>query len=138
MHQHYFQPQGMIFTDQAHWSRKCIVHCGVASSLYDVVPRVPGKWPFFGPRLGVRLLIDAVAELRLTQMADGPERAGLKVHGYARSLGEYTFHQLFRPVWGGGRGEGGLWVLEAMAARLFEGSLAGEMAEGLRHGKKCS
>lgn len=37
------------------------------------------------------------------------------------------------------RGEGGLWVLmEAMTARLFESSLAGEMTEGLWPGKERS
>lgn len=116
--------------------------------LYDVVPRVPGKWLFFGGRLGVRLLIDAVAELHLKLVADGPERAGLEAHGYARSFGDSVrftgylgesgvaaelkeadvFVLLSSP-------KGCLWVL---AARLFEGSLAGEMAEGLRHGKECS
>ena len=95
---HFARSQGMMFADQVHWAKMRIVHCGVDPQLYEAEPRSnPGKRLLFVGRLaaikGVRLLIDAVADLRarypdleLVLVGDGPERAGLEAHARAQGL----------------------------------------------------
>lgn len=93
---HFCRSQAMIFSDQAHWSRLHIVHCGVDPALYDAPRRLPGQQLLFVGRLaavkGVPVLLRALRsvaadhpQLRLTLIGDGPERAALESE--ARALG---------------------------------------------------
>ncbi len=87
---HFSRSQAMLFSDQAHWSKLRIVHCGVTPDHYGTKPRESyGKRVVFVGRLaavkGVPLLLDAFAALRekhpdahLTIVGDGPDRAALE------------------------------------------------------------
>lgn len=87
---HFCRSQGMLFSDQVHWDKLKIVHCGIDPSKYDIeTSRVYAKRLLFVGRLdavkGVPLLIDAVARLRadhpdlqLVVVGDGPARAELE------------------------------------------------------------
>ena len=94
---HFCRSQAMLFSDQAHWPKLRIVHCGVVPARYGTAPRPPfsGHVCFVG-RLGavkgVPLLLDAFAatrarhpKARLTIAGDGPARAALEAQ--AQSLG---------------------------------------------------
>lgn len=97
---HFARAQGMIFADQAHWSRMRIVHCGVEPTRYGrALRREAGKHMLFVGRLaavkGVVLLLEAFAALRrdhpdatLTLVGDGSERAALEARAQALELGE--------------------------------------------------
>lgn len=87
---HFCRSQAMLFSDQTHWHKLRIVHCGVTPASYGTVPRKPflGRVCFVG-RLdavkGVPLLLEAFAavryrhpEARLTIVGDGPDRARLE------------------------------------------------------------
>lgn len=93
---HFCRSQAMLFSDEAHWNKLKIVHCGVDPALYGTVARhaFSGHVVFVG-RLdavkGVPLLLDAFAashprhpQARLTIAGDGPARARLEAQ--ARSL----------------------------------------------------
>lgn len=94
---HFCRSQAMLFSDQAHWHKLRIVHCGVTPARYGAAPRKPfsGHVCFVG-RLdavkGVPLLLEAFAAnrprhpgARLTIAGDGPARAALEAQ--AQSLG---------------------------------------------------
>jgi glycosyltransferase involved in cell wall biosynthesis len=104
--------QGMLFSDQAHWSRMHVVHCGVDPALYDVAPaRDPssGLTLLFVGRLaaikGLAVLLEAMQTLRarhpglrLVLIGDGPDRARLESQAAAaRSLGGGRVHRLSLP-----------------------------------------
>ena len=87
---HFCRSQAMLFSDQRHWNKLQIVHCGVAPSGYGRKPRETfGKRVLFVGRLdpvkGVVLLLQAFAAIRekhpdarLTVVGDGPARAALE------------------------------------------------------------
>lgn len=87
---HFSRSQVMLFSDQAHWHKLRIVHCGVTPALYGGGPvrRFDGHVVFVG-RLdavkGVPLLLEAFNKTharhpgaRLTIAGDGPARATLE------------------------------------------------------------
>ncbi len=93
---HFCRSQLMLFSDQAHWPKLHIVHCGIDPALYDHPRGAPGKRLLFVGRLagvkGAPLVLDAVAallskhpDIRLTFIGDGPERPDLEEQ--ARKLG---------------------------------------------------
>lgn len=94
---HFCRSQGMLFSDQAHWAKLRIVHCGVTLANYGRMPRKTfGKRVLFVGRLdavkGVPLLLEAFAavgrdhqDARLTVVGDGPARAALEAQ--AKRLG---------------------------------------------------
>ena len=66
---HFARAQTMLFSDQAHWHKLHVVHCGVAPANYGRKPRSGyGKHALFIGRLaavkGVPLLLDAIAAVR--------------------------------------------------------------------------
>jgi glycosyltransferase involved in cell wall biosynthesis len=87
---HFARSQVMLFSDQQHWDKLTIVHCGVIPANYGRRPRGPyGKRLLFIGRLaavkGVPLLLQAVAavkarhpDLTLTIVGDGPDRSRLE------------------------------------------------------------
>ena len=87
---HFCRSQAMLFSDEAHWGKLKIVHCGVALARYGTVPRRPfsGHVAFVGrldPVKGVTLLLEAFdtvrtrhPQARLTIAGDGPARARLE------------------------------------------------------------
>jgi glycosyltransferase involved in cell wall biosynthesis len=95
---HFCRSQGMYFSDDAHWDKLKIVHCGVEPEKYGRDPnRSFGKRLLFVGRLdavkGVPLLLDAVAELKaahpdiaLTVVGDGPIRADLEAQARALDM----------------------------------------------------
>lgn len=96
---HFCRSQAMIFSDQAHWPRLHIVHCGVDPALYDAPRGASGRRLLFVGRLaavkGVPVLLRALKEvvadhpdLRLTLIGDGPERAVLEAEARALGLAE--------------------------------------------------
>ena len=97
---HFCRAQAMLFSDQIHWHKLRIVHCGVTPDRYGTALRRPfsGHVCFVG-RLaavkGVPLLLEAFAAARarhptarLTIVGDGPARAALEAH--AQTLGIAT------------------------------------------------
>ncbi len=101
---HFCRSQLMLFSDQAHWSKISIVHCGVQPENYGRKPRGKfGKRLLFVGRLdavkGVPLLLDAFAaafakhpDATLTVVGDGPARAGLETRAKALAVsGAVTF-----------------------------------------------
>jgi glycosyltransferase involved in cell wall biosynthesis len=95
--------QGMLFSDQAHWPRMHVVHCGVAPALYDRAEKREDGPPtlLFVGRLaaikGLAVLLEAIATLRahrpdlaalrLVLVGDGPERSALEARAAALGLG---------------------------------------------------
>nr|WP_308918173.1 glycosyltransferase [Jannaschia sp. LMIT008] len=104
---HFARSQAMLFSDQGHWNRLRIVHCGVDPD------RLPARGPaaaragaeagachvvFVGRLAGVKgapLLLDALARLasdhpglRATLVGDGPERPALEARAAALGLGD--------------------------------------------------
>lgn len=87
---HFCRSQLMLFSDQQHWPKISIVHCGVQPAQYGRVPRTRfGKRVLFVGRLdpvkGGPLLLDAFAAISaahldatLTVVGDGPARASLE------------------------------------------------------------
>lgn len=87
---HFARSQAMLFSDQAHWPRMRIVHCGIDPDLYgrDETSEGAGRIAFVGRLTAVKgavLLLDAFARLRgthpgatLTLVGDGPDRAQLE------------------------------------------------------------
>lgn len=94
---HFARSQVMLFSDQAHWGKLAVVHCGVIPANYGRRPRGPyGKRVLFIGRLaavkGVPLLLEAVGEVKrahpdltLTIVGDGQDRE--KSEALAASLG---------------------------------------------------
>ncbi len=89
--------QAMNFSDQTHWHKLKIVHCGVDPARYGSVPKPPGKNLLFVGRLagvkGVPVLFDALQSVlkkhpdtRLTLIGDGPERAELEAKAAGMGL----------------------------------------------------
>ncbi|GIT89246.1 glycosyltransferase family 4 protein [Roseobacter sp. OBYS 0001] len=97
---HFCRAQGMMFADQAHWSKLKIVHCGIDPKKYGQAPRSAfAKRVIFVGRLdavkGVPLLLDAAAALRarhpdarITIVGDGPHREQLEAQVARLGLGE--------------------------------------------------
>lgn len=101
---HFCRAQLMLFSDQAHWHKIRIVHCGVTPANYGTRPRGAfGQHVLFVGRLdavkGVPLLLEAFAaarthhpEARLTVVGDGPARAALEAQAAALGIaGATTF-----------------------------------------------
>jgi glycosyltransferase involved in cell wall biosynthesis len=101
---HFCRSQAMLFSDQAHWHKLRIVHCGVVPERYGERygagprPAFSGHIVFVG-RLdavkGVPLLLEAFAKARtrhprarLTIAGDGPARAALETRAAALGVGE--------------------------------------------------
>lgn len=96
---YFCRSQAMYFSDEAHWSKLHIIHCGVEPARYGTRPRAAltsGHVAFVGrldPVKGVTLLLDAFAQLRarhpqarLTIAGDGKARAHLEAHAEALGL----------------------------------------------------
>lgn len=87
---HFARAQTMLFSDQAHWNKLHVIHCGVRPDRYKRHNREQyGKHVIFVGRLaavkGLPLLLDCVAslrrrhpEMRLTIVGDGPDRPRLE------------------------------------------------------------
>jgi glycosyltransferase involved in cell wall biosynthesis len=101
---HFCRSQAMLFSDQAHWGKLRIVHCGVTPANYGTRPRGDfGQHVLFVGRLdavkGVPLLLEAFAsarsrhpDARLTVVGDGPARAALEAQALALGIaGATTF-----------------------------------------------
>jgi glycosyltransferase involved in cell wall biosynthesis len=99
---HFCRSQIMLFSDQAHWGKLAIVHCGVMPERYGQAPRnasgghASGGHVLFVGRLdpvkGVPLLLQAFAAVRarhpgarLSVVGDGPARGALEAQ--AQDLG---------------------------------------------------
>lgn len=95
---HFCRSQAMLFSDQVHWPKLRLVHCGVTLADYGRPPQEKGagKRVLFVGRLdavkGVPLLLEAFAathahhpQARLTVVGDGPARAALETQ--AQRLG---------------------------------------------------
>jgi len=91
--------QAMLFSDQAHWDKLKIIHCGVDPDRYDTSGPRDGNHLLFVGRLaavkGVPLLLEALAQarqnlpdLRLTLVGDGPDRTALMAQTRAMNLGD--------------------------------------------------
>lgn len=97
---HFARSQMMLFSDEAHWNKLTIVHCGVTPTNYGQRPRGSyGKRILFVGRLaavkGASLLLEAVAnvraahpELSLTIVGDGPDRTRLEARAAALGLAD--------------------------------------------------
>lgn len=87
---HFARSQAMLNSDPAQWPKLRIVHCGVTPALYEKpADKTPGQRLIFVGRLapvkGLRVLMqtlnglkDALPDLRLTVVGDGPDRAALE------------------------------------------------------------
>lgn len=97
---HFCRSQAMLFSDEAHWHKLKIVHCGVVPANYGTAKRgdFTGHVAFVG-RLdavkGVPLLLEAFATVRarhpkarLTIAGDGPARARFEARTQALGLTE--------------------------------------------------
>lgn len=93
--------QCMIFSDQKHWDKLNIIHCGIDPDKYriETTTNPPAPHLVFVGRLagvkGVPVLLDAlsrlvtdVPNLRVTLIGDGPERADLETRAQQLGLGE--------------------------------------------------
>lgn len=89
--------QAMNFSDQAHWHKLKIVHCGVDPVRYRSAPKSRGKNLLFVGRLaavkGVPVLFEALQNVlkthpnvHLTLIGDGPERAELEAKSVRMGL----------------------------------------------------
>lgn len=99
---HFCRSQAMWFSEQSHWHKLKIVHCGVNPALYGQTQREGfGKNLLFigrlGPVKGATLLLDAFAALRgrhpdarLTLVGDGPSRAALEAQARALGIADVT------------------------------------------------
>jgi glycosyltransferase involved in cell wall biosynthesis len=99
---HFCRSQAMLFSDQVHWQKLHIVHCGVSPEKYGARPREAfGKHVLFVGRLdpvkGVTILLEAFAEARrshpdakLTVVGDGPARAALETQTKMLGVSEAT------------------------------------------------
>ena len=99
---HFCRSQAMLFSDQAHWCKLHIVHCGVIPANYGTRLRdTYGKHVLFIGRLdavkGVPLLLQAFAAVRarhpdaqLTLVGDGPARAALEAQAVTLGITEAT------------------------------------------------
>ena len=93
---HFCRSQAMLFSDQAHWPKLRIVHCGVTPARYGPTRQGTAPRPVFSGHVcfvgrldavkGVPLLLEAFAanhprhpQARLTIAGDGPARAALEV-----------------------------------------------------------
>lgn len=96
---YFCRSQAMYFSDEAHWGKLHIIHCGVEPGRYGTRPRAGltfGHVAFVGrldPVKGVTLLLDAFAELRarhpqarLTIAGDGKARPNLEAQAEALGL----------------------------------------------------
>lgn len=139
---HFARSQAMLFSDEAHWNRLKIVHCGIRLNDYGKAPVGSfSKRILFVGRLdavkGVPLLLDAFAAVldthpdsQLTIIGDGPARA--KLEERAKALGSTVTFLGYQPQEEVARllGETDIFVLpsfaegvpvvlmEAMASRL--------------------
>jgi len=99
---HFCRSQAMLFSDQAHWHKLRLVHCGVIPAQYGTRPRDShGKHVLFIGRLdavkGVPLLLQAFAaararhpQARLTVVGDGPARKALEAQAAALGITDAT------------------------------------------------
>jgi len=106
---HFCRSQLMLFSDQRHWPRISIVHCGVDPDRYGRKPRDSfGKRVLFVGRLdavkGAPLLLRAFAALQkdhpdatLTLIGDGPDRPGLESQTRALGLGDAVTFAGYQP-----------------------------------------
>lgn len=97
---HFARSQVMLFSDEAHWDKLAIVHCGVRPANYGQRPRgAYGKRILFIGRLaavkGAPLLLEAIASVRaahpdlsLAIVGDGPDRARLEARAVALGLAD--------------------------------------------------
>lgn len=92
---HFCRSQAMLFSDEAHWDKLMIIHCGIRPALYHPGLAGQGHVVFVGrldPVKGVSLLLEAFSRVRaghpaarLTVAGDGRARARLEAR--ARDLG---------------------------------------------------
>lgn len=93
--------QCMIFSDQEHWDKLNIIHCGIDPNRYNTVATTDPAAPhliFVGRLAGVKgvpVLLDALSHLvedfpglRVTLIGDGPERADLETRAQEMGLGK--------------------------------------------------
>lgn len=104
---HFSRSQAMLFSDQVHWSKLHIVHCGVQPSAYGQEKREAfAKRVLYVGRLdaikGVPLLLDAFAaalkiypDAKLTIVGDGRDRAALERQ--AKDLGNSVTFLGYQP-----------------------------------------
>jgi glycosyltransferase involved in cell wall biosynthesis len=94
---HFCRSQAMLFSDQRHWGKLHVVHCGIDPAKYDAPSTANGGHLLFVGRLaavkGVPVLFGALAksraqgaDLRLTLIGDGAERQALEAA--AQGLGD--------------------------------------------------
>ena len=92
--------QCMIFSDQKHWNKLNIIHCGIDPEKYQAEATTDLSAPhlvFVGRLAGVKgvpVLLDALSQikadmpdLRVTLIGDGPERADLEIRAQDLGLG---------------------------------------------------
>ncbi len=93
----YARAQAMLHSDRRHWDRLHVVHCGVDPARYDRPRAARGARLLFVGRLaavkGLPVLFRAMAlarrqraDLTLTLIGDGPERAALGAEAQAMGL----------------------------------------------------
>ncbi|MEP3332266.1 glycosyltransferase family 4 protein [Sedimentitalea sp.] len=97
---HFCRSQLMLFSDEVHWPKISIVHCGVQPENYGRTPREKfGKRVLFVGRLGavkgVPLLLEAFASLatkhpdaQLTIVGDGEDRSRLEAQAQTLRVAE--------------------------------------------------
>lgn len=94
---HFARSQAMLFSDQRHWDKLKIIHCGVDPAAYARRDGPRGKRVLFVGRLaaikGVPLLLRAFTAVAkdhpdayLTIIGDGPDRAALEVEAAAAGI----------------------------------------------------
>ena len=93
---HYCRSQAMLFSEETHWQKLRIVHCGIRPELYQPGRGEGGHIVFVGrldPVKGVPLLLEAFAAVkaahpkaRLTVAGDGGARARLEARAQALGL----------------------------------------------------
>lgn len=105
---HFCRSQGMFFSDQEHWDKLRIVHCGVTLANYSKKTRDGfGKHILFVGRLdavkGVPLLLEAFGKIlkkhpdaKLTVVGDGPLRGPLETQATEPELGSAVTFTGFR------------------------------------------
>lgn len=105
---HFCRSQGMFFSDQAHWHKLRIVHCGVTLANFGKQSRARfGKKVLFVGRLdaikGVPLLLEAFAKVhekhpdaQLTVVGDGHLRSTLEAHATEAKLSNSVAFTGFR------------------------------------------